>query len=109
MSTEAILAIVGAVVAVLGFALTLLVVVVGAAIAWGTLRAQVNNNFRAHCELATDLRPKVEKHEEALSNSKANHLTLVERLHGFKEQLDRIEGGMPRALSALNARRKKAA
>ncbi len=71
---------------------TIVLAMIAGAIAWGTLRETVRVNHISHCELAADLRPRLSRMEEAVSTRKAEHDTLEERLRGFKEQLDRIEG-----------------
>ena len=81
-------------VAVLGLVVTMAGALIVGAIAWGMLRAQVSNNFRAHCELAAEVRPKVAHLDAVAAQSKAQHDTLVERVVGIKEQLDRIEGSI---------------
>jgi predicted RNA-binding protein len=93
---EIIIALAGVALALAGLAVTVVLAIIGAAIAWGSLRNEVRSNFRSHCELAAELRPKVTQLTEAQSQSKASHDTLEERLRGFKEQLDRIEGSITR-------------
>lgn len=99
MSTGDIIGLIGIAVALLGVLMTaiggafaILVVVVGMAIAWGTIRAAVNHNYRAHCDLAGELRPAVAQLTAKVQHGETQHGMLEERTRGIKEAVDRIEG-----------------